>query len=207
MLVCHTTLHYTTLNLLIDNFIKLKVTFIVNYFKIIILNLCLSIGLLPSIGLAKEAFSYRLGSGDKIEIKVFNQEELTGEYTVDGQGKISMPLIGTIKLENMTLQELEGHLKNKLSPDYLLNPRITIQILNYRPYYIMGEVNAPASYPYVNGITYLNAVAIAGGFTYRAKESYVFVVHANNPKKEEIQINIEEYVRPGDIIRVDERLF
>lgn len=163
--------------------------------------------LLPANGATKERFSYRLGSGDKLEIKVFNQEDLTGEYTVNGEGKISMPLIGTIKLDNMTLQELEEHLKSKLSPDFLINPRISIQVLNYRPFYIMGEVNSPASYAYVNGMTYLTAVAIAGGFTYRAKESYVFVVRADDPKKEEIKVDIESFVRPGDIIRVDERLF
>jgi polysaccharide export outer membrane protein len=178
-----------------------------NYLKIITLKILL-LGCLFSLNsFADEAFSYRLGSGDKLAIKVFNQVDLTGEYTVDGEGQISMPLIGTVKLANMTLQELEEHLKKKLSPDFLLNPRITIQVLNYRPFYIIGEVNNPNSYPFVSGMTYLTAVAIAGGFTYRAKDQYVFVVRANDPKTKEVQVNIEDYVRPGDIIRVDERLF
>lgn len=178
-----------------------------NYLKILILKLLLLNCLFPLSSFAGEAFSYRLGSGDKLSIKVFNQADLTGEYTVDGEGKISMPLIGTIKLDNMTLQELEDHLKKKLSPDFLLNPRISIQVLNYRPFYILGEVNNPNSYPFVSGMTYLTAVAIAGGFTYRAVEKHVFVVHANDPDKKEVQENIEDSVRPGDIIRVDERLF
>jgi polysaccharide export outer membrane protein len=177
------------------------------FFKIITLKILLFVLLPLSNVAAGEAFSYRLGSGDKLSIKVFNQADLTGEYTVDGEGKISMPLIGTVKIDNMTLHELEEHLKKQLSPDFLLNPRISIQVLNYRPFYIIGEVNSPNSYPFVSGMTYLTAVAIAGGFTYRAKESYVFVVHANDPSKKEVEENIEGYVRPGDIIRVDERLF
>ncbi len=180
---------------------------IVDYLKIIIVKLFLLGCMFPYSSFADDAFSYHLGSGDKLSIKVFNQADLTGEYTVDGEGKISMPLIGTLQIGNMTLQELEEHLKKKLSPDFLLNPRISIQVLNYRPFYILGEVNTPNSYPFVSGMTYLTAVAIAGGFTYRAVEKHVFVVHANDPNKKEVQENIENYVRPGDIIRVDERLF
>jgi len=189
-------------------YIKRKGNIVVNYFKFIILKILLLLGCLFSHhSLADEAFSYHLGSGDKLSIKVFNQADLTGEYTVDGEGRISMPLIGTIKLDNMTLQELEEHLKKKLSPDFLLNPRISIQVLNYRPFYILGEVNNPNSYPFVSGMTYLTAVAIAGGFTYRAVEKHVFVVHANDSDKKEVQENIENYVRPGDIVRIDERYF
>lgn len=180
---------------------------VVNYLKLIILKLFLLGCLLPISSFADEAFSYHLGSGDKLSIKVFNQVDLTGEYTVDGEGRISMPLIGTVELNNMTLQELEAHLKKKLTPDFLLNPRISIQVLNYRPFYILGEVKNPDSYPFVSGMTYLTAVAIAGGYTYRAVEKRVFVVHSNNPEKKEVEENIENPVRPGDIIRVDERLF
>jgi polysaccharide export outer membrane protein len=151
--------------------------------------------------------SYRLGAGDKLGIKVFNQDAFTGEYTVDGSGNISLPLIGTIAVKNLTLEEFSERLKDKLSPDFLLNPRISVQVLNYRPFYILGEVSKPASYPYVSGMTYLTAVAIAGGFTYRAREEYVFVVRDNDPSKQEIKISIDSPVLPGDIIRVDERLF
>jgi polysaccharide export outer membrane protein len=199
--------HFPQKNLNSKNFISNIGSIVVNYLKIIILKLLLLGCLFPLHSLADETFSYRLGSGDKLAIKVFNQADLTGEYTVDGDGKISMPLIGTVKLDNMTLQELEEHLKKKLSPDFLLNPRITIQVLNYRPFYIMGEVKSTGSYPFVSGMSYLTSVAIAGGFTYRAKEAYVFVVHANDLDKKEVQENIGNYVRPGDIIRVDERLF
>ena len=152
-------------------------------------------------------FSYRLGAGDKLKITVFHQDDLNGEYTIDGTGNISLPLIGTVEAKNLSLAELNTQLTKKLSPDYLLNPKITIQVLNYRPFYIMGEVAKPASYPYVDGMTYLTAVAIAGGFTYRAKEDRVYVVHSNDPTQTEVAIKVDMPVIPGDIIRVDERMF
>ncbi|MGR9072519.1 MAG: polysaccharide biosynthesis/export family protein [Gammaproteobacteria bacterium] len=152
-------------------------------------------------------YSYRLGAGDKLEIKVFNQDDLTGQYTITGSGQISMPLIGSVKAEGLTVKELEIEVADKLKPDYLLNPRINIQVLNYRPFYILGEVQSPASYPYVSGMTYLNAVAIAGGYTYRAKEGYAYVIRGDDPRREEIKVKMDMFVQPGDIIRIDERLF
>ena len=109
--------------------------------------------------------------------------------------------------KNMTLNEFENKMKEKLSPDYLLNPKIIIQVLNYRPFYILGEVKKPDSYPYVSGMSYLTAVAIAGGFTYRAKESIVYVIHKDSHEQKEIESKLDELVMPGDIIRVGERLF
>jgi polysaccharide export outer membrane protein len=152
-------------------------------------------------------FSYRLGSGDKLKVTVFNQEDMNGEYTVDGEGNVSLPLIGTIMAKNLTLNEFEEKLKEKLVPDYLLNPKIAIQVLNYRPFYILGEVKKPDSYPYVSGMSYLTAVAIAGGFTNRAKENFVYVIHSSNPEQKEVETKLEELVMPGDIIRVEERFF
>lgn len=151
--------------------------------------------------------SYHLGSGDELKITIFNQDDMNGEYTIDGAGNVSLPLIGTITAKNLTLNEFEMKLKEKLIPDYLLNPKIAIQVLNYRPFYILGEVKNPNSYPYVSGMTYLTAIAIAGGYTYRAKENAVYVIHANDPGQKEIETKLEELVLPGDIIHVEERLF
>lgn len=150
---------------------------------------------------------YRLGSGDLLKITVFNQESLSGEYTVGGNGQLSFPLIGAVSAKDLTVKQLEQAIADKLKPDYLLNPRISIQVLNYRPFYILGEVKQPQSYPYVDGMTYLNAVAIAGGYTYRAKEDYVMVVRMNDPEKNEVQRNMDEKVMPGDVIRVEQRFF
>ena len=150
---------------------------------------------------------YKLGVGDELKITVFNQEDLTGEYAVDGSGDVSLPLIGTVHAKGYSLKEFEYIIINSLKPDYLLNPRISIQVLNYRPFYILGEVKRPDSYPYVNGMTYLNAIAIAGGFTYRAKDDRAYVVSGVDTSQEERRVRLEQLVQPGDIIRIDERLF
>ncbi|MEI8208418.1 MAG: polysaccharide biosynthesis/export family protein [Methylococcales bacterium] len=150
---------------------------------------------------------YKLGSGDQIRITVFNQEQLSGEYTINGGGQIALPLIGDIYAKDLTVKQVEQAIANKLKPDYLLNPKVNVQVLNYRPFYILGEVKSPQSYPYVDGMTYRNAVAIAGGFTYRAKEDHVMVIRMKDPKKEEIKLDMDEKVMPGDIIHVEERFF
>lgn len=169
--------------------------------------LCLLFCQLFSFTVSAEEVSYRLGSGDKLKLVVFNQTDLNGEYTIDGTGNISLPLVGTIAAKDLTLEELDKKIKEKLSPDFLLNPKLSIEVLNYRPFYILGEVATPSSYPYVSGMTYLTAVAIAGGFTYRAKENVVYVIHGNDPSQKEVETRMDEQVLPGDIIRVDERLF
>lgn len=151
--------------------------------------------------------AYELGSGDKLVISVFNQDELTGEYTVSGSGHISMPFIGSVMAMGLTVAGLQEVIISKLKPDYLKNPRVSIEVANYRPFYIIGEVKKPSSYPYVYGMTYLNAVAIAGGFTYRAKKSYAMVRNNENPDAKEVKVDMHIKVKPGDIIRIKERLF
>jgi len=151
--------------------------------------------------------SYRLGAGDRIKISVFNQEDLTGEYSLDGKARFSMPLIGTVDAGGLTASELEIVLTRRLKPDYLVNPRVYVQVLNYRPYYLIGEVNRTGAFPYVAGMTYLKAIAIAGGFSYRAKRDVVYVIRGADIEQEEVKLDVDEKVRPGDIIRVAERLF
>ena len=150
---------------------------------------------------------YKLGSGDKLRITVFNQEQLSGEYTINGGGLIALPLIGDINAKDLSVKQVEQAIANKLKPDYLLNPKVNVQVLNYRPFYILGEVKNPQSYPYVDGMTYRNAIVIAGGFTYRAKEDHVMVIRMKDPKKQEIRLDIDEKVLPGDIIHIEERYF
>ena len=150
---------------------------------------------------------YRFGAGDRISISVFNQDDLSGEYSLDGKARFSMPLIGTVNAAGLTSSELEALLLSKLKPDYLVNPRIYVQVMNYRPYYLMGEVTNTGAFPYVAGMSYLKAIAIAGGFTYRAKEDSVYVIRADDVDQEEIKLDVNAKVQPGDIIRVDERMF
>ncbi len=151
--------------------------------------------------------NYRLGPGDRIMVNVFNQSDLTGEYTLDGAGRFSMHLIGQVEAAGKTASELEVAMVEALKPDYLVNPRISVQVLTYRPFYIIGEVNSAGDYPYVDGMTYLNAIAIAGGYTFRAKQDIVYVIRAGDPEEDEQRLAVSERVQPGDIIRVDERMF
>lgn len=151
--------------------------------------------------------NYLLGPGDKISILVFNQAELSGEYSINGSGIFFMPFIDKIQAGGLTIAALSDVIVNKLKPDFLIDPRVNIEVLNFRPYYIIGEINSSGSFPYVEGMTYLNAVAIAGGFTYRAREKYVMIKREDDVEGKEVKLKLDQLVMPGDIIRVTERLF
>jgi len=150
---------------------------------------------------------YRLGPGDELKITIFHEDDLSGTYKIDGTGSISMPLIGNINISKLSLPELEENLINAYSQDILKNPKITVEVLNYRPFYIVGEVKNPGSYPFVEGMNIINAVALAGGFTYRAKENSMTITRtiANKQKKENLEP--QNLVLPGDIIEIEERFF
>jgi polysaccharide biosynthesis/export protein VpsN len=152
-----------------------------------------------------QALEYRLDSGDLIRITVFGQDDLSGEFEVGSDGSISMPLIGDVPAAKLTLQELEDEIVAKLKPDYLKNPQLSVEVANYRPFYIIGEVKNPGSYAYVGGMRVVNAIAMAGGFTYRARESELLITRAGGGEKEPAGQN--SFVRPGDVIEVPERFF
>ena len=168
---------------------------------------CLAFAQEPPVHANPADEGYRLGPGDHVFINVHNQDDLSGEYVLDGTGRFSMPLIGTVAANGLTAVGLEEILVYRLKPDYLVNPRVSVRVESYRPFYILGEVENPGSFGYVQGMSYLTAVAIAGGFTYRAKKDVVFVIRGDDPDREEVKTDIDEKVQPGDIIRVAERLF
>jgi polysaccharide export outer membrane protein len=151
--------------------------------------------------------SYKLGPGDQLGISVLNQADLSGDFTLDGEGRFSMHLIGQVQASGLTATELESLLVSKLKPDYLVNPRVSVRVQSYRPYYLIGEVNNTGTFAYVDGMTYLTAIAIAGGYSYRAKKDFVFVIRGDDIDREEIKLDVDAKVKPGDIIRVAERLF
>lgn len=151
---------------------------------------------------------YRLGSGDRVRITIFGQPELTGEYQVDGTGQLAFPLIGQVQAGGLTGPGLEQALVDKLKPDYLKNPSVSVEVLTYRPFYIVGEVRQPGSYPYVTGMSVINAIALAGGFTYRARESSFYLSRTGpNGEKARLDATPETPVLPGDVITVRERYF
>ena len=149
---------------------------------------------------------YRLAAGDRVRVTVYGHDDLSGEFEVDGAGQLSLPLIQDIVAVEKTLNQLELDIEAALKPDYLKDPRVSVEILNYRPFYIMGEVNDPGSYPYVSGMTVINAVALAGGFTYRAQKGKIKIVR-DSADKEEVVADTETLVYPGDVIEVGERFF
>ena len=149
--------------------------------------------------------SYQLGSGDRVRVTVFGEEELSGEFELDGDGAFSMPLIGTLRALGQSPRLLEDNIATLLLDGYLKNPRVSVEVLNYRPFYILGEVNSPGDYPYRAGMTILNAAALAGGFTYRADEDDIEVTRGGTG--EPSVMAPETIVQPGDVIRVKERLF
>lgn len=150
---------------------------------------------------------YTLGPGDRIRITVFGHEDLSGEFVISETGAVSLPLAGTLSFGGATAAEAELSVVEALKPDYLLDPQVSILIVEYRPFYIIGEVNNPGSYPYVNGMTVNEAVALAGGFTYRARTNQVAVIRATDPSRTERTIPVTGMLRPGDIVKVSERFF
>ena len=161
--------------------------------------------------LAEEAAAvpddYRLAAGDQLRVSVYGHDDLSGEFVVDGKGQLSLPLIQDIDAANKTLNELEADITDKLQPDYLKNPRVSVEVLSYRPFYIVGEVNDPGSYPYVSGMTVINGVALAGGFTYRAQKTRIKIIRDRSVSKEEIEASANTVVLPGDVIEIGERFF
>ena len=154
-----------------------------------------------------EPLGYVLGTGDRVRLTVFGEPDLSGEFEVDATGKVSLPLIGDLKVGGLQMREAEKSVADRLAQGYLANPRVNIEVMNYRPFYIIGEVNQPGSYPYVNGMNVLTAVAVAGGYTYRARDDRVILTRANDPQRRKYRAAPDTPVLPGDLIEVPERLF
>ena len=152
-------------------------------------------------------YSYRLGAGDKVKITIFDEPDLSGTYSVTGEGKVSVPLVGDIPAVGLTAPELQTALENAYRQGYLKDPKVNVEVMSFRPFYILGEVKMPGEYPYDNGMTVVKAVAMAQGFTYRANEKTVFIKHLNEVKEEQIPLTSSQAVEPGDTIRISERYF
>lgn len=150
---------------------------------------------------------YTLGSGDRVRVTVFNEPQFSGEYTVSGSGHVAIPLIGPVSVRDKTVSEARDAISERLSQEALVNPRVSVEVVAYRPFYILGEVQAPGQYPYVNGMTVLTAVAMAGGFTYRAETDRFSIVREKNGRPMEWRAERDTQVRPDDVVTVFERYF
>jgi polysaccharide export outer membrane protein len=150
---------------------------------------------------------YKLGSGDKVRVITYGEQELTGEFFVAGDGKVALPLIGDIDALGLTVPQFQAKVEVALKDGYLKDPKVSVEVLTYRPFYIMGEVKNPGTFPYTNGLTVMNAVATAGGFTYRANEHKVMIRRADTADFVTYRLDPTTPVAPGDTIKIDERLF
>jgi polysaccharide export outer membrane protein len=160
----------------------------------------------PTYGRSPER-DYVLGNGDKLRLTVFEEADLSGEYTIDGSGYLRLPLVGQVHAAGFTAPQLEGAIANALSQGYLKSPRVSVQVSTYRPFYIIGAVAKPGEYPYVNHMTALNAIALAGGFTPGAVESVVYIRREGSNTEERLRADRSTLVHPGDVVRVNTTFF
>jgi polysaccharide export outer membrane protein len=162
----------------------------------------------PAGAVTDTVAGYRLGPGEKVRLTVFRHTDLSGEFDLDGEGFLAMPLVGEILGAGLTARELETEIETRLKAGgYLVNPQVSVEVLNYRPFYIIGEVNNPGSYQYVNGMTVINAVALAGGFSYRADQDDIIITRGGSEGRKIDDVKPDTPVLPGDIVEVTERFF
>ena len=150
---------------------------------------------------------YQLDAGDKIRLSVFGEEDLSGEFVVSSAGTLSLPLAGDIPAKGRTIVEIQRAVEESLRSRYILNPQVSAEVLTYRPFYVLGEVNKPGTYPFAAGLTVLNAVATAGGFTYRADSRRVYIRRDTSLNEEVFALTSSLQVAPGDTLRIAERKF
>jgi protein involved in polysaccharide export with SLBB domain len=151
---------------------------------------------------------YRLGANDRVRIIVFGQPTLTGEYTLDGNGVLAFPLIGNVSAEGQTTGQLQQAIASRLDPDFLRNPSVSAEVITRRPFYVIGEVKQPGNFPYRTDMTALQAVAMAGGYTYRARKNELYLKRLDaSGRMVRVAATPETKIRPGDTVEIKERYF
>jgi len=153
------------------------------------------------------ADDYRLGSGDTIKITVFGQKDLSIETLLNDSGKVDYPFLGQLQATGKTLTEFQQNIHNGLKGDYLINPSVSVTIVQYRPFFIDGEVETPGGYPFQPGLTINKAAALAGGYTERASLTKIFIIRSNDEQQRSISIHANAKVQPGDIITIKQSYF
>jgi protein involved in polysaccharide export with SLBB domain len=150
------------------------------------------------------AAGYRLGPRDQLQVTIFRQPDMSGQFTIDGEGFLALPLVGEFKAGGLTTRELENQIEDRLKQDqFLVNPQVSIQLQTYRSFYVLGEVSNPGSYEFRDGMTVTNGVALAGGYTYRANQGDASIERDGCA----FPARVDTLVQPGDIITVPERYF
>lgn len=158
----------------------------------------------PTFALASD---YKLGPGDRLSVTVFNEKELSLEVKLSDAGTLSYPLLGEIRAQGMTIGMLQEHLTKQLKNGYLVNPQVYVTILEYRQFFVNGEVSKPGGFPYQPGLTVRKAISLAGGFTPRASQTKIFVIHEDDVSGRARQVSLDTVLRPGDILTIEQSFF
>ena len=150
---------------------------------------------------------YRVGAGDRLSIRVVGEQDITGEYLVDATGVLSLPYVQSVPVAGLNTGQIERLIVQKLRAGYLRDPKVSVQAINLRPFYIMGEVTTGGSFPYQPGITVQNAIAIAGGYGTRADKGVVLLTRRTANGTNTFKVPVTTQVYPGDIVYIRERWF
>ncbi len=152
-------------------------------------------------------YVYQIGPGDRVKVTTYGEDRLTGEFTVNSAGAISFPLLGTVPVAGKTLPEFNADLQQRLASGFMKNPQVAVEMLTFRPVYILGEVQRPGEFPYGERLSIYALVAKAGGFTYRANQKFAYVRGENETAERAVRLTSATAVQPGDTIRIPERTF
>jgi len=174
------------------------------FFIKVMLPLMLLLSFTSTITIAQD--SYILGSGDKVSIQVFGQNDLSIETLLGNSGNINYPFLGEIVIAGLTVKQVENVIELGLKGDYLVSPNVSVQVIAYRPFYIHGEVKKPGGYPYHPGMTINQAVALAGGLTERADDDNISLFKEGD-KSNKQEASLDYKVSAGDTITIDQRFF
>jgi polysaccharide export outer membrane protein len=154
-----------------------------------------------------QSVDYRLDVGDKVKVTVYNEPTLTGEFWVNPDGTLSLPLIGNVPARGESVAQIAADARVRLADGYLRDPKVSMEVIAFRPFYILGEVSVPGQYPYANGLTAMNAIATAKGFTPRANRDVIRIRKQGGSVEANYRLTPELIVLPGDTILVGERFF
>jgi len=150
---------------------------------------------------------YLLGTGDMVRIQVYDEKDLYLEARVSDTGTISYPFLGELKVKGLSLAKLEALITSRLKGDYLINPKVSIDMIEYRQFYVNGEIEDAGGFPYQPGLTVRKAITIAGGFKERASKDKIYIINDDSTTSEPIKVTLDDAVRPGDVITVEQSFF
>jgi polysaccharide export outer membrane protein len=160
--------------------------------------------LAPPMSMASD---YKLGPGDRVTVTVFNEKDLTVDARLSDAGTFSFPLLGELRAQGMTIGMLQDYLTEQLRNGFVVNPQVYVSIVEYRQFFVNGEVNKPGGLPYQPGLTVRKAIALAGGFTPRASYTKIFIIHEDDPFGRARPVGLDTFLRPGDILTVEQSFF